>query len=165
MFTYVGNTQVKLVSGGLRNPQGQVAAGVFDPATNTIFLDRDIGMNSHATLHEMLHAATAANLSDMSLPEVRQLNTIYEAVKKQLPPSYAMKNLDEFVAEAFSNPDFQVMLAGIPMTDQNLANTNMTKAYTNFSTATWRFFNRIMRRPQTSVLNRTALLLKDTFIL
>ena len=36
LVPYVGNTQVKLVSGGLRNPQGQVAAGVFDPATNTI---------------------------------------------------------------------------------------------------------------------------------
>ncbi len=161
LVPYVGNTQVKLVSGGLRNPQGQVAAGVFDPATNTIFLDRDIGMNSHATLHEMLHAATAANLSDMSLPEVRQLNTIYEAVKKQLPPSYAMKSLEEFVAEAFSNPDFQVMLAGIPMTDLKLANTNMTNAYTNFRTAIRRFFNRIMRRPPESVFNRTDLLLND----
>ena len=161
LVPYVGNTQVKLVSGGLRNPQGQVAAGVFDPATNTISLDRDIGMNSHATLHEMLHAATATNLSDMSLPEVRQLNTIYEAVKKQLPPSYAMKSLEEFVAEAFSNPDFQVMLAGIPMTDLKLANTNMTNAYTNFRTAIRRFFNRIMRRPPESVFNRTDLLLND----
>jgi hypothetical protein len=161
LVPYVGNTQVKLVSGGLRNPQGQVAAGVFDPATNTIFLDRDIGINSHATLHEMLHAATAANLSNMGLPEVRQLNTIYEAVKKQLPPSYAMKSLDEFVAEAFSNPDFQVMLAGIPMTDLKLANTNMTNAYTNFRTAIRRFFNRIMRRPPESVFNRTDLLLND----
>ena len=159
LIRYVGNTDLKLVSGTLTDPRGRAASGRFDPSTNTISIDRDTGMNSHTVLHEVFHAASAANIANMKLPEARQLRTIYEAVKKQLPPSYATSSLDEFVAEAFSNPDFQTLLAGIPMSDLKIANTSMTNAWVNFKTAIRRMYNRFMGRPQDSVFGQADLLL------
>ena len=159
LIRYVGNTDLKLVSGTLTDPRGRAASGRFDPSTNTISIDRDTGMNSHTVLHEVFHAASAANIANMKLPEARQLRTIYEAVKKQVPPSYATSNLDEFVAEAFSNPDFQVLLAGIPMSDLKIANTSMTNAWVNFKTAIRRMYNRFMGKPQDSVFGQADLLL------
>ena len=159
LIRYVGNTDLKLVSGTLTDPRGRAASGRFDPSTNTISIDRDTGMNSHTVLHEVFHAASAANIANMKLPEARQLRTIYEAVKEQLPPSYATSSLDEFVAEAFSNPDFQVLLAGIPMSDLKIANTSMTNAWVNFKTAIRRMYNRFMGRPQDSVFGQADLLL------
>lgn len=159
LIRYVGNTDLKLVSGTLTDPRGRAASGRFDPSTNTISIDRDTGMNSHTLLHEVFHAASAANIANMKLPEARQLRTIYEAVKKQLPPSYATSSLDEFVAEAFSNPDFQTLLAGIPMSDLKIANTSMTNAWVNFKTAIRRMYNRLMGRPQDSVFGQADLLL------
>ena len=159
LIRYVGNTDLKLVSGTLTDPRGRAASGRFDPSTNTISIDRDTGMNSHTLLHEVFHAASAANIANMKLPEARQLRTIYEAVKKQLPPSDATSSLDEFVAEAFSNPDFQTLLAGIPMSDLKIANTSMTNAWVNFKTAIRRMYNRFMGRPQDSVFGQADLLL------
>jgi hypothetical protein len=45
------------------------------------------------------------------LPEVKQLQTIFDAVREQFGEVYGTANLDEFVAEAFSNPEFQSALA------------------------------------------------------
>ena len=159
LMPYVGNTDVKLVSGTLTDPRGRAASGMFSPSTNTISIDRGTGMNSHTVLHEVFHAASSTNLANMKLPEVRQLKTIYEAVKKQLPPMDALNSLDEFVAEAFSNPDFQVTLAGIPMADLRVANNNITNAWVNFKTAIRRMYNRFMDKPQDSAFDRTDVLL------
>ena len=159
LMPYVGNTDVKLVSGTLTDPRGRAASGMFSPSTNTISIDRGAGMNSHTVLHEVFHAASSTNLANTKLPEVRQLKTIYEAVKKQLPPMDALNSLDEFVAEAFSNPDFQVTLAGIPMADLRIANNNITNAWVNFKTAIRRMYNRFMDKPQDSAFDRTDVLL------
>jgi hypothetical protein len=90
---------------------GRKAAGMFEPETNTIYIDASNGMNVHTILHEMTHAATWASLANPSLPEVKQLQTIFNAVREQFGEVYGTANLDEFVAEAFSNPEFQSALA------------------------------------------------------
>jgi len=153
---YTGDTKIQLVSGGLKDPQGNVAAGVFYPATNTIAIDSNLGMNAHTILHEVLHAGTAAQLARKNLPEVRQLTRIYEAVKAQMPEGsdYATRSIDEFIAEAFSNPDFQVKLAGIPM-----SGLKFPTAWQNFKEAVRRVFRNLMGRAPESVFDRTDLLL------
>ena len=88
-------------------------AGLFDPKTNTVELHPDRGMNSHVLLHEVTHALTSATLKKPSNPITRQLNTLYNDVKDSLDTAYGSKNVDEFVAEAFSNPLFRSQLAGI----------------------------------------------------
>ena len=86
-------------------------SGMFRPETNTIFIDANIGMNTHTVLHEMAHAATSAALANPNLPEVKQLQVLLKAAREQLGDVYGTKNLDEFVAEAFGNPEFQRALA------------------------------------------------------
>ena len=106
----VGTTQVQVV-GDLSTMVGRKAAGMFRPATNTVFIDANNGMNVHTVLHEMAHAVTSASLANPNLPEVKQLQSLLEAARAQLGDVYGTKNLDEFVAEAFGNPEFQRALA------------------------------------------------------
>ena len=106
----VGTTQVQVVD-NLSQLVGRRAAGMFEPETNTIYLDANTGMNVHAVLHEMTHAATSASLANPSLPEVKQLQTLLDAVREQFGEVYGTANLDEFVAESLSNPEFQSALA------------------------------------------------------
>ena len=61
----------------------------------------------------MTHAATSATLANKSSPVTKQLNTLFNDVKDMLGTAYGSTNLDEFVSEAFSNPEFQKRLAGI----------------------------------------------------
>jgi len=88
-------------------------AGFFDPKTNTIELHPDRGMNPHVLLHEVTHALTSATLAQPSNVTTKQLNTLFNDVKDSLDTAYGSKNLDEFVAEAFSSPEFRRQLAGI----------------------------------------------------
>jgi hypothetical protein len=106
----VGDTQVQVVD-DLSQVVGRTAAGLFDPETNTIQIDANRGMNVHTILHEMTHAATSAAIANPSLPETKQLQTLLDAVREQFGEVYGTQNLDEFVAEAFSNPEFQSALA------------------------------------------------------
>ena len=106
----VGDTQVRVVD-NLSQTTGRNSAGMFEPETNTIFIDATNGMNVHTILHEMTHAATSASIANPSLPETKQLQTIFDNVREQFGEAYGTANLDEFVAEAFSNPEFQSALA------------------------------------------------------
>ena len=106
----VGDTRIQVVD-NLSQSVGRTAAGLFDPETNTIQIDASRGMNVHTILHEMTHAATSAAVANPSLPETKQLQSILEAVRGQFGEVYGTQNLDEFVAEAFSNPEFQSALA------------------------------------------------------
>lgn len=65
-------------------------------------------------LHEAMHAATMRALKKPGLHSL-QLKKLYEHVSKQqsLAGFYGIKNVDEFVAEVFTNPDFQRALRNI----------------------------------------------------
>ena len=106
----VGTTQVQ-VNDDLSQTVGRKAAGLFDPETNTISIDATNGMNVHTVMHEMTHAATSAAVQNLSLPQTKQLQSILNAVREQFGEVYGTGNLDEFIAEAFSNPQFQSALA------------------------------------------------------
>ena len=103
------DTSVKVVD-NLTDEAGKPVAGFFDPQSNTIFLDSKAGLNSHVALHEALHAATSHVLDNPSHPVTKQLQALYDKVKESLDTAYGATSLDEFVAEAFSNPEFQAKL-------------------------------------------------------
>ena len=107
-----GRTKVEVVK-DLKTAAGEPVAGLFDPETNTIKLDSEIGMNPHVLLHEMTHAATSATLANKNHPMTRQLTKLFEDVKDYLDTAYGAKDVDEFVSEAMSNPEFQAKLAAI----------------------------------------------------
>ena len=106
----VGTTKVQVMD-DISPVAGRTAAGLFEPETNTIYIDANNGMNVHTVLHEMTHAATSAVIADPSLPQTQQLQSLLNAVRAQFGEVYGTRNLDEFVAEAFSNPQFQSALA------------------------------------------------------
>ena len=112
----VGTTKVEVVD-SVTELLGRKAVGFFEPETNTIYIDANGGLNTHTLLHEMMHAVTSATIANNpSLPETKQLQTLLDAAREQLGEVYGTRNLDEFVAEAFSNPQFQSAL-GLTKTD------------------------------------------------
>ncbi|KUF41210.1 hypothetical protein AS359_10565 [Comamonas kerstersii] len=71
-------------------------------------------------LHELVHAATLKALDSKGLASM-QMRRLYEHVKKQggAAGQYGMKNVREFVAEAFTNPEFQRALKGMSAPPQS----------------------------------------------
>lgn len=99
----VGNTKVEIDT-------TLAVAGRFDTQTNTIKLNPAEGGNTvHALLHEMTHAATSHALAKGG-KAVNKLRSIFEQVKRESPSYYGTQSLDEFVAEAWGNSEFQDML-------------------------------------------------------
>ena len=107
-----GDTKVE-VKQFVTDEAGNSVAGKFDPVTNTITLDAETGITPHTLLHEMTHAATSQTLANKSHPLTKQLTKLFNDVKDSLDTAYGSQSVDEFVAEAFSNPEFQRTLAGI----------------------------------------------------
>jgi len=124
----IGDTKIKIVSS---IPDNMV--GLFDPKTNTIKISETEGMNSHVLLHEVVHAVTSATLAKKSHPMTKQLNALYNDVKGNMGTARGSENLDEFVSEAFSNPEFQAELASInPKGDPINALQRFINAVANF---------------------------------
>ena len=108
----VGGTKVNIVE-DLRDEAGNKVSGTFDPETNTISLDSKTGLTNHAVLHEMTHAAISHILDNPSHPITKQLNRLYNMVKPLLDTAYGAQNLQEFVAEAWGNPEFRAKLSAM----------------------------------------------------
>ena len=105
------------------------AAGEFDPNTNEIFInleatgyknDRPSAAIETVILHELMHALTESALADPNSEYSKSIRNVYNAVKNVEGAStfYAFQEnltpdeqLREFVAEAFTNPSFQYLLA------------------------------------------------------
>lgn len=107
--------------------QQSYAPGYFDAERNTVVLDPDLhnaGTTSFEAvlLHELIHYFTAAELKNADSPFTQQMQTLFDQTTAYLQAQgadtgyYGFSNLDEFVAEAFSNADFQEELARIPGT-------------------------------------------------
>ena len=96
---------------------GNRVTGAFAPRENTIVFNRNIPVVGHTLMHEMMHAATINEMTNNpNKPAVRQLQKIFDEISDALPSAYGSKNVSEFIAEAFSNPEFQKQLAAIRLT-------------------------------------------------
>jgi hypothetical protein len=96
------------------------APAAFDPKRNAIVIDPqkvkpDTDLDSlfmheatHATVDHMIDNPKTLNESQKNA--LARLKTLHEAAKKNLGEDFKIDSLKEFVAEAFSNPDFQVEL-------------------------------------------------------
>ena len=99
------------------------ASGTYFPYIDTITLNKKRGGNSVFTfLHEVSHAAShwalnPANYDKLTPSQkkaVDELKEMHRIVKGLKGGFYAEYDIDEFVAEAFSNPEFQEFLKDIP---------------------------------------------------
>lgn len=118
---------------------GKRGEAKYDADTNTITIDPEYGGSPHALLHEATHAATHgvlkkdANLKKPKHFLVKQIREIFEESKQFIDPDLyrgafrfeekagAVFDLEEFVAEFFSNPEFQQALS-----EYRYKNTNMS---------------------------------------
>jgi len=107
----LGNTKV-VVASNVVSESGEPVAGLYDPKTDTITLNQDVDLSNHVLLHEAMHAVTSHEIAK-NTPAAKQMRALFESIREGLDTAYGATNLDEFVAEAFSNPDFQSKLAGI----------------------------------------------------
>ena len=117
-----GNTRVEFAD------RGTQVAGYFDPRTNTITFNTNIPPTGHTLLHEVAHAVTAAEIQNnpQSAP-VQTIRKVYEDLKDVLPISAF--DLDEFVAEYYSNPEVRSVLSGVMDKGQyESARTRIVKA-------------------------------------
>ena len=129
LVKYVGDTRIVVVPRSPSDATGRLYRGRLDDEPNStgmflfddkiaelnnvIVVDETLGLTPANILHEMTHAATHATIQNKSNPIRNQLNAIFETVRDSLSDVYGFTNLDEFVAEAYSNPEFQQKLATI----------------------------------------------------
>ena len=110
-------------------------AAAYNESTNTIALFRPAAAERNF-LHEAMHAATIRALGRKGLAS-GQMKALFEHVKKNgnLKGMYGMSDIDEFVAEAFSNPKFQDALKKIAA----------PKASGSTLSSAWDWFVRVVR--------------------
>lgn len=100
----------------------------YDPATDTITLRKGTVITNATLLHEFVHAGTVEairspeKLRGVRLDGYNQLKELYEYVKQNFADKpdlqgdarpYGFTNLEEFVSEVMTNPDFQALMRQI----------------------------------------------------
>lgn len=96
------------------------ANGVYFPRSDCISINSDGGLKSSTVLHEIMHAATTRIInnpnrySSKQQAAVAELKKLYELAKEHKDFNhYGLTDLNEFVAEAFTNGTFQDFLKKI----------------------------------------------------
>ena len=100
--------------------------GVYFPISDTISMNTNVGaMESYVFLHESMHAATARVVNNPTIysskqqAAVAELKTLFEVASKEAIKAgvhgkwYGLKDMHEFIAEAFTNGHFQDYLKSI----------------------------------------------------
>ena len=91
---------------------GQQVAG-YDPKDGSISIFNKAMLGAQTMLHELVHGATAKAIYAGGRA-AREMNSIYSKVLEQAGKEgsalYGLRDVHEFVAEAFSNPRFQEYL-------------------------------------------------------
>ena len=97
-----------------QSKQGAKYAAAYNPKTDTVALFTAREAERHI-LHELVHAATLKAIAKGGAAAL-QMRALFRYVQKSgaLDGQYGMSNLDEFVAEVFSNPKFQHALKSVP---------------------------------------------------
>lgn len=121
----VGDTKVVVLPDGVVADEYAGAAGLYlSPSSEQhargssglIVIERG-GMSYHSVLHEAIHVATSIELHHNKYLR-RRGEELLEHVRREYkgdPQEYGLTNLDEFVAEAMSNPMFQAELQAMPV--------------------------------------------------
>ena len=76
----VGSTKI-VIKKDLKADDGRSVAGLFDPKTNTISLNKEAGINTHTIMHEMSHAVASADIANPESSAGQQFNKLFNDVK------------------------------------------------------------------------------------
>ena len=107
---YVGSVDVFVEPTLFLN--GRQVVGIYTPATNTIYLEAERGINPFVLLHEMAHAATVRALANGgSTPAAKALIKLFNDAKGDLKRSFgdinALGDVFEFASEVMGNASFR----------------------------------------------------------
>lgn len=100
----------------------KIPSGYYDPNAHYVAIThktlKDKTYTAHVVLHEGIHAVTSRTIQTdpsarMAVRALMDQTLDYLQGKVPLHSDYAFTNEQEFIAEAFSNPDFQNLLAKI----------------------------------------------------
>lgn len=104
----MGTTEgTRFTVGGIANDK---FAASYRPKTDRVTIHKPNNLERNL-LHELMHAATYKAVRGNGIA-ASQMKALFEHVKSdgRLNNLYGMSNVDEFIAEAFSNPQFQSVL-------------------------------------------------------
>ena len=104
------NLKTKVVIGSVGAAN---AAGSYNPTTDTITLDPEVGLNEHTLLHEVIHAAISKVLANPDLKITKDFTRFFNQVSNRLGNAYGAQNIQEFASELIANPEFQALLKEI----------------------------------------------------
>jgi hypothetical protein len=123
------------------------APGYYEVGTGTITIDpalHETKMSFEGVmLHEIMHLLTSDELEYGNSKFTKDIEQIYEYTKKNLedrgidPSYYGFTNIHEFIAEAYSNPEFQKELSEIP------GKTGAKSTWAEFMDALSAFFTKV----------------------
>ncbi|MBK7786840.1 MAG: hypothetical protein IPJ57_20375 [Gemmatimonadetes bacterium] len=133
---------------------GKRYAAAYSPKTDTVAIFTPRGA-TQSVLHELVHAATLKALANPRSRAAIEMRRLFKHVQDngQADGMYGMRNVDEFVAEAFSNPKFQQALMSIPAP----SGSSLKSAWEWFVGVVARMLG--MRRPaQATALDRAMVL-------
>ena len=85
-------------------------AGSYDPRTDTIVINPELGMSEHAAVHELVHAAISHVLRNPDIKLTQEFTKFFETLQNQLGAAYGGQDIQEFASELVSNPEFQALL-------------------------------------------------------
>lgn len=122
----VEGLKVSMVDEGLIRMGDRDATGYFDPNTGDVVLS-SVGANSpHTVMHEVVHGLTSQFIQGRPNDfRVRALDKAYRGMDLRDWPM--VQNMREFIAEAFSNPEFQDFLK-----TQRVDNRTVWNKFTDF---------------------------------
>jgi hypothetical protein len=132
-FSYqnLGNflaNRIKQLKGNVNIIYGKVPGnkpGMFDPSTNTITIDRNNFGDRHEgqiVTHELMHYMMDHIIDNRNVPgflsneqkaALNRLENLRKETVNKFGKTFTIPNLKEFVAEAFTNRDFQQALASL----------------------------------------------------
>jgi len=125
------------------------APGYYEVGTGTITIDpalHETKMSFEGVmLHEIMHLLTSDELQYGNSKFTKDIEQIYEYTKKNLedrgidPSYYGFTNIHEFIAEAYSNPEFQKELNEIP------GKTGAKSTWAEFMDALSAFFTKVFK--------------------
>jgi hypothetical protein len=133
--TLPGIGQVNIKVGNIKNGR----PGQFNPTTNTITIDPNNIGNGHlgtVVMHETMHYLVdhiidnPTNLSTSQKNALDKLNQLHKQVEKILGKQFEIYNLKEFIAEAFTNTEFQKALSKVEL-PTTIKAENPIKTFTN----------------------------------
>jgi hypothetical protein len=93
-------------------------AGAYDLVTNTVSAVDIYAGREDVVTHEIAHALTIQAIEKPNVtqkPIVQKMKNLYETVKNDplIKDQYGVTSIEEFVAEGFGNPEFQLRLSQI----------------------------------------------------